>query len=203
MILEGISESITHLLRNAVAHGIEPLPERERAGKPALGRIELRAEQRGSQVAIEVVDDGRGVPERLVRERGQGAGLADVLAQAGFSTAEEVDDVSGRGVGLDAVKTHVESLRGGLEVHSEAGRGTVVTMLLPLTLALLQVLLLERGGQRFGIPLTNVEEVIAVDHAMVLGGTQAVEHRGSSVRLADVAQILGVRRRTWTKPLAR
>jgi two-component system chemotaxis sensor kinase CheA len=191
VILEGISDTISHLLRNAVGHGLEPPLERRRAGKPEVGRIELRAEQRGSLVAIEVADDGRGVPAELIRERGQGAGLADVLAQAGFSTAEEVDDVSGRGVGLDAVKDHVQSLRGGLEVHSEPGRGTVVTILLPLTLALLRVLLLERGGQRFGIPLTNVEEVIAVESTLALGGSQAVEHRGGSVGLADVARILG------------
>jgi two-component system, chemotaxis family, sensor kinase CheA len=191
VILEGISESIAHLLRNAVAHGLESPEERESAGKPASGHIELRAEPRGSLVAIEVADDGRGVAPGLVREAAAGKGLADVLAEAGFSTADEITDVSGRGVGLDAVKAHVESLRGSLEVQSEPGQGTTVTMLLPLTLALLRVLLVERAGQRFGLPLGSVEEVIAVEGTMSLGGREAIEVRGRSVPLADLAQILG------------
>jgi two-component system chemotaxis sensor kinase CheA len=191
MILDGISEIIGHLLRNAVAHGIELPEERERAGKPAIGQIELRAGQRGSLVAIEVIDDGRGVaPELLDRALGGGA-LADVLSEPGFSTAEEVSDVSGRGVGLDAVKAHVESLRGALEVESQPGRGTTVTMLLPLTLALLRVLVLERGGQKFGLGLPNVEEVVTVTETMSLGGREALEIRGRSVPLADLADLVG------------
>ena len=191
VILDGISESITHLLRNAVAHGIEPAEERERAGKPACGRIELRAEQRGSLVAIEVADDGRGVAPELLGDVHDGHTLADVLAQAGFSTAATVTDVSGRGVGLDAVKDHVESLGGSLDVRSEPGEGMTVAMLLPLTLALLRVLLVERGGQTFGLPLTSVEEAITVDDTMSLAGRRAIEVRDQSVALADLAQIVG------------
>jgi two-component system chemotaxis sensor kinase CheA len=191
MILDGISESISHLLRNCVAHGIESPAERERAGKPATGHIELRAGQRGSQVAIEVIDDGRGVAAELIESAQGGHTLADVLSEAGFSTAEEVSDVSGRGVGLDAVKAHVESLRGALEVESEPGHGTTVTMLLPLTLALLRVLLLERGGQTFGLGLPSVEEVVTVKDTMSLGGREALEVRGRSVRLADLADLMG------------
>jgi two-component system chemotaxis sensor kinase CheA len=191
MILDGISESISHLLRNCIAHGIELPAERELAGKPATGRIELRGGQRGSLVAIEVADDGRGVPPELLEQAQGGPTLADVLAEAGFSTAEEVSDVSGRGVGLDAVKAHVESLRGALEVDSEPGRGTTVTMLLPLTLALLRVLLLERGGQTFGLGLPSVEEVVTVKDTMSLGGRASVEVRGRSVALADLADLVG------------
>jgi two-component system chemotaxis sensor kinase CheA len=191
MILDGISESIGHLLRNAVAHGIEPPRERERAGKPATGKIELRAGQRGSLVAIEVVDDGRGVASELVEQALNGGTLADVLAEPGFSTAGEVSDVSGRGVGLDAVKAHVESLRGALEVDSVPGRGTTVTMLLPLTLALLRVLVLQRGGQTFGLGLPSIEEVVTVSDTMSLGGREAVEIRGRSVPLADLADLVG------------
>jgi len=190
VILDGISETINHLLRNAVAHGIERPEERARAGKPATGRIDLRAGQRGGLVAIEVVDDGRGVAPELVQQAGADGSLADVLAEAGFSTAEEVTDVSGRGVGLDAVKAHVESLRGQLEVHSEPGRGTTVTMLLPLTLALLRVLLIERGGQTFGLGLASIQEVVTVTDTMSLGGRQAIEVRGRSVPLADLSQVL-------------
>jgi two-component system chemotaxis sensor kinase CheA len=191
MILDGISDSISHLLRNAVAHGVEPPAERTRAGKPATARIELRAAQRGGLVAIEVVDDGRGVPAALIAQAEGARTLADVLAQAGFSTAEEVSDVSGRGVGLDAVKAHVESLRGSLEVSSEPGHGTTVTMLLPLTLALLRVLLLERGGQVFGLGLPAIEEVVAVKDTMSLGGRESIEIRGHSVALADLAELVG------------
>jgi two-component system, chemotaxis family, sensor kinase CheA len=191
VILEGISESISHLLSNAVAHGIEPPAERESAGKPARGRVELRGYQRGSLVAIEVRDDGRGVAAEVQAGSDGDGTLADTLAQAGFSTAEEITEVSGRGVGLDAVKSHVESLGGGLEVESEPGQGTAVTMLLPLTLALLRVLLFERGGHSFGLPLTSVDEAITVRDTMSLAGREAIEVRGRSVPLADLADILG------------
>jgi two-component system, chemotaxis family, sensor kinase CheA len=189
-ILEGISEPISHLLSNAVAHGIEPTAERERAGKPARGHIELRAEQRGSRVAIEVLDDGRGVASELIRRQEGPGTLAELLAEPGFSTAEEVTDVSGRGVGLDAVMSHVESLSGELGVSSEPGRGTTVTMLLPLTLSLLRVLVVERGGQTFGLPLTSIDEAIAVSDRMSLGGRSAIEVRGRSIPLVDLADLL-------------
>lgn len=191
VILDGISETITHLLRNAVAHGIEPPEDRTRAGKPARGRIELRAEQRGSLVAIEVVDDGRGVSPQLLEATGDGRSLTDVLAEAGFSTADEITEVSGRGVGLDAVKAHIESLGGELEVHSVPGTGTTVTLTVPLTLALLRVLLLKRGDQTFGLPLTSVEEVVTVTSKMTLGGLEAIEVRGHSVQLVDLADTIG------------
>jgi two-component system chemotaxis sensor kinase CheA len=132
VILDGISESISHLLSNAVAHGLEDPAERQRSGKPAVGHVELRADQRGSLVAIEVRDDGRGVAPELLEAGGEDGTLADKLARAGFSTAEEITEVSGRGVGLDAVKSHVESLGGGLDVRSEPGRGTAVHVYLPV-----------------------------------------------------------------------
>jgi two-component system, chemotaxis family, sensor kinase CheA len=190
VILEGISESITHLLTNAVAHGIEVPEERERAGKPSRGVIALRAERRGSRVAIEVADDGRGVPADLLAGPGGGS-LVDTLAEAGFSTAEEVDEVSGRGVGLDAVKSHVESLGGELQVESQPGRGTAVTMLLPLTLSLQQMLLVERAGAIFGVPLPSVDEAIAVTGTMALAGRESIEVRGRAVPLADLAEVIG------------
>jgi two-component system chemotaxis sensor kinase CheA len=189
--LEGISETITHLLRNAVAHGIEPPDERERAGKPVVGQVELRAEQRGNLVAIEVSDDGGGVSPELLRQGEEAGSLADLLASAGFSTAREVTDVAGRGVGLDAVKSQVESLGGALEIASEESRGTTVTLLLPLTLALLRVLLVERGGQTFGLPLASVEEVVRVEETLSLAGKAALEVRGRSIPLADLAVIIG------------
>ena len=191
VILDGISESIGHLLRNAVAHGLETPAEREQAGKPPRGQVELRGDQRGSRVAIEVSDDGRGVAGKLLTARNGDGNLADTLAQAGFSTADEVTDVSGRGVGLDAVKSHVESLGGVLEVASEPGQGTTVTMLLPLTLALMRVLVFLRGDETFGLPLTSVDEAITVNDTLSLAGRAAIDVRGRSVALADLAEVLG------------
>jgi two-component system chemotaxis sensor kinase CheA len=190
-ILEGLSDVITHLLRNAVAHGVEEPDERERAGKPRQGRVELRAEQREGMVAIEVADDGRGVPPELLERAGHIGSLVDVLATAGFSTAEEVSDVAGRGVGLDAVKNHVEALGGSLDVRSEPGRGTEAIMLLPLTLALMAVLMCERAGQVFGLPLASVREVISVAETISLGGKPSIELRGESTPVADLATMLG------------
>ena len=191
VILEGISETITHLLRNAVAHGVEKPDERQRAGKPGAARLELRAEQRGSMVAIELEDDGRGVsPELLARAKAEGS-LTEVLARPGFSTATEVSDLAGRGVGLDAVKSHVERLGGTVEVRSEPSRGTTVVLLLPLTLALLRVLLCERAGRVFGLPLASVREVVAVDVTTSLGGRRSLELRGKTVPLGDLAAIMG------------
>jgi two-component system chemotaxis sensor kinase CheA len=191
VILEGISEMITHLLRNSVAHGIEDPDEREKAGKPREGTVELRAEQRGDLVSIEVADDGRGVSPELLAQGERAGSLADVLGAAGFSTAEQVSDVAGRGVGLDAVKEHVEGLGGTLEVRSEPGKGIEVGLLLPLTLAVLEVLMCERGGQPFGVPLASVREVIAVKETVSLGGKPSVELRGESIPLRDLAAMIG------------
>jgi two-component system, chemotaxis family, sensor kinase CheA len=190
-ILDGLSDTLGHLLRNAIAHGIESPDERADAGKRARGRVELRAEQRGDRVAIEVADDGRGVAADLLREAGENGSLVDLLARPGFSTAEHVDGVAGRGVGLDAVKAHVESLGGSLEAHSEPGRGTSIALLLPLTLAVLHVLLVERLGQVLGMPLARVEEVVTVEDTTALGGRRSIALRGESIPLGDLAVALG------------
>jgi two-component system chemotaxis sensor kinase CheA len=186
VILDGISETIVHLLRNAIAHGIELPEERERAGKPRAGRIDLRAHQRGGMVAIEVADDGRGVAAELVARAEESGSLAELLATTGFSTAAEVTGVAGRGVGLDAVKRAVEGLGGGLEVQSEPGRGTEVTLLLPLTLALMRVLLFERDGQAFALPMTSVGRVVAVSEVTSLGNHPSIEIDGRPVPLSHL-----------------
>ena len=190
-LLDGTSEAITHLLRNAIAHGIEPPEERERTGKPAAGRIELRAEQRGDRVAIEVRDDGRGVARELVEAGGDPQSLATVLARAGMSTAAAVTGVAGRGVGLDAVKAHVEAANGSLEVRSRPGHGTTVTLLLPMYVALVDVLVLERGGITFGVPISSVSEVTRLDEPMSLLGRPAVNLDGEAIPLSDLLAVLG------------
>jgi two-component system, chemotaxis family, sensor kinase CheA len=190
-ILEGISETIVHVLRNAVAHGIEAPAEREAAGKRRAGRIELHASQRGGMVAIAVSDDGRGVSADLLARAEEAGSLADLLAETGFSTAAEVTEVAGRGVGLDAVKRSVESLGGGLEVQSETGGGTEVTLLLPLTLALMRVLLFESGGQPFALPMTSVGRVVAVGETTSLGNRPSIEIDGEVVRLSNLGELPG------------
>jgi two-component system, chemotaxis family, sensor kinase CheA len=191
VILESLSEPLTHLLRNSVIHGIEPPEERERAGKRACGRIELRAEPRGGLVEITVSDDGRGVSPEIVEKARQEGSLADVLSRAGFSTAGEVTDLAGRGVGLDAVKAHVHSLGGRFEVSSEPGHGMAVSLLLPVALALLKVLLIQRGGAVYGLPIAGVEEVVTVDATTTLQGRVSLDLRGRSLPVIDLAAVIG------------
>ena len=190
-ILEELVDPLVHLLRNAVAHGVETSSERADAGKPSVGRVELRAAQRAGLVEIAVVDDGRGVPASLLGEPGDGAALADRLATPGFSSATEVTALAGRGVGLDAVKRFAESHGGTLAVHSVPGRGTEVTLALPFTLALVAVLLFERGLHVFGLPLANVDEVVQVRTSIGLGGRPRFELRGEVIPLADIADLIG------------
>jgi two-component system chemotaxis sensor kinase CheA len=192
VILERIADPLVHLLRNAVHHGIEPPAEREAAGKPSEGLIELRAEQRGALVEVTVADDGRGVPESVIAQADQGLTLADVLARAGFSTAGEVTAVSGRGVGLDAVKRQAESLGGRLEVRSSPGTGTEVSLLVPLTLALIDVLLVQRGELVLALPLAGVVEVATADSRHELAGRRSLELRGEVLPMADMADVLGI-----------
>ena len=163
------------------------------AGKPRVARLTLHAEPRGDQVAIEVSDDGRGVSSELHDEAVHRGSLVDVLAEAGFSTAERVSSLAGRGVGLDAVKLQTESMGGRLELESTPGQGMRATLLLPVTLARFAALIVERGGQRFGIPIASVVEVVAVGAITTLGGQPYIELRGESLRLSDLARTIDAR----------
>ena len=192
VILEGLSEPLVHVLRNAVAHGIESPEERGAAGKPPRGRVVLAAEQRGGLVAVSVSDDGRGVSPELLARAPSGGSLVEILAQPGFSTRGEVSGLAGRGVGFDAVKAHVESFGGSMQIESEPGSGMSVTLLLPLTLALLDVLLVERGSHVFGVPLASVQEAVAVTETLSLSGRKALELRGASIPFTDLADLLDV-----------
>jgi two-component system, chemotaxis family, sensor kinase CheA len=191
VILESLSEPLGHLLRNAVIHGVESPAERERAGKPARGRVELRATPRGSLVEIVVTDDGRGASSEVIGEARREGSLADVLASPGYSTAEKVTDLAGRGVGLDAVRTYVHSVGGSLDVRSEPGQGMEVIQLLPVALALMEVLLFERGAAVYGVPLAVVEKVVMVTQTLTLEGRSALEVGGRSVPVADFADLIG------------
>ncbi len=190
-ILEGLPDPLIHMIRNAIAHGIETPQERARRGKPARGRVELRAEQRGGMVEITVADDGRGISEETLAEARRTGSLTEVLTQPGFSTAREVTGISGRGVGLDAVKEQVEAFGGSIEVRSEPGSGMDVILRLPLALALIEVLLVERAGNLYGFPLASVEEVLSLGETLSLAGRPSIELRGNSILLADLAALLG------------
>jgi two-component system, chemotaxis family, sensor kinase CheA len=191
-ILESLAEPLTHLLRNAVSHGIEPPDERRRAGKPAFGRLELRAVPLGSLVEISVTDDGRGISAATAEEAEREGSLTEVLARPGYSTAAEVTDLAGRGVGMDAVQAYARSVGGTLEVRSQPGHGLTATLVLPLALAQLEVLLLRRGPDVYGIPIAAVDEVLLVTETQSVQGQLTVPVRDHPVPLADIAVVLGL-----------
>ncbi len=207
-ILDEIADPLVHLLRNAVDHGIEPPAERVARGKPALGQLVLAAVRERSSVAIRVTDDGRGIDRSRVLHRAQELGLvpdeveqlsdddtlAHLIALAGFSTAEHVTDVSGRGVGIDAVTTSVRALGGSLEVKSEDGRGTVFTIRLPTTLAIVRALLARVGTETYALPLTHVAEMTESRRGDVqlVQGREILLLRGQAVPLVRLWERLGV-----------
>jgi two-component system chemotaxis sensor kinase CheA len=178
-ILDDIGEPLLHLIRNAADHGLESPAERVVAGKPAQGRILLSAARERNTVAIRVTDDGRGIDREriLAKARREGAApetdtltddlLVRILAKPGFSTAETVSGVSGRGVGVDVVMTRVRALGGTLEVRTELGRGTTFVIRVPLTLAIVRALLTQAGGERYAVPLAYVAETVEFDRRAV------------------------------------
>lgn len=180
-VIDALGDPIVHLVRNALDHGMEPAGERVAAGKPATGTVEISARHAGSSIVISVRDDGRGIdPERIARkahERGligadeiasvDPARAAELLFTAGFSTAEQTSDVSGRGVGMDAVRSAIRGLGGEATLTSTPGNGTVAEIRLPLTLAIMAALLVQSGGLPFAIPLERVQRTVRLDdHAV-------------------------------------
>ena len=172
-VLEQLTNALLHLVRNAVDHGIEPPGDRVAAGKPARGTIRMHAMQLGSEVTIAITDDGRGVDLALVRGAAERAGvatggmsddaLADLIFHPGISTAADVTEVSGRGVGLDAVRTGLEVVRGHVSVSSEPGLGAEFRLTVPITLAVLRCLLVRAGGRQYAIPLHSVIRIVPTD----------------------------------------
>lgn len=172
-MLDEIGDPIVHLLRNAVDHGIESPETRTALGKSGTGKLTLSALRDRSAVLIRVTDDGRGIDRHRVMKRGQELGMIDpartelsddellrLISRPGFSTAEKVTDISGRGVGIDAVQNRVRALGGSVEIRSIPGQGTSVTFRLPLTLAILRALLAKVGGEVFALPMTHIDETI-------------------------------------------
>ncbi len=206
-ILDALNDPLVHLVRNAVDHGIETPDEREAAGKPRKAKIRLSARQEGDRILIEVADDGRGMRPEAIRAKAVEKGLISADAAAGledraslalillpgFSTKEAVSDLSGRGVGMDVVKTNIEKLKGAIEIVSDPGRGSRFLISLPLTLAIMPVLMLEVCGQGYALPLSAVCEVLALEPSIlrVVSGRPAMMVRGSALPLLDLAAPLG------------
>jgi two-component system chemotaxis sensor kinase CheA len=175
-ILDALAEPLSHIVRNAVDHGIEPPEERLAGGKPARGTIHLNAYHQGTQVVIEVRDDGRGIDSAQIRKHAVEKGvisqeeisrlteldILNLIFEPGFSTAQEVTEVSGRGVGMDIVRTVLDRLKGTVQVSTQKGRGTTIELRAPLTLASIQTLLFRVGGRLFAVPLSSVVEITRV-----------------------------------------
>src|SRR5262249_9189724 len=176
LIVEELSDPLMHMMRNAIDHGIEPRDERLRVGKPPVGTIALNAFQKGNHVVIEAEDDGAGMDANVIvrsavrlgivkEDEAQGLSAREVLALVftpGFTTKEGVTDLSGRGVGMDIVKTNIAALGGIVDISSEVGIGTKITITLPITLAIISVLALEVAGRTYCMPLASVEEAIGL-----------------------------------------
>jgi two-component system chemotaxis sensor kinase CheA len=210
-LLEAVKDPLTHLVRNAVDHGIESAADRITAGKPAEGVLTLRAYHEGGHVIVEVADDGKGIDPNRIAEVAIKRGLLtrdqvahmdrreilNLVFKAGFSTAEKVTNVSGRGVGMDVVKTNIERIGGAVDVESTLGKGTTWRLTIPLTLAIIQALTVECGTERYAIPQVAVHELVYLDgqngrvieHAM---GAQVYRLRGKLLPLVRLDVTLGL-----------
>jgi two-component system chemotaxis sensor kinase CheA len=190
-ILEALIDPLTHIVRNSCDHGIEAPEERERMGKPRTGTLTLRAYHEGGQINVEIQDDGAGVDREAIRRKVLEKGLKTeaelrsltdpellgLIFLPGFSTNDQVTDVSGRGVGMDVVKSNVENLGGVVEVQSNDGEGTCVKLRLPLTLAIIPSMIVETCGQRFAIPQINLEELVTLYDEDVVGRIECAGSR--------------------------
>ena len=207
-LVEALADPMVHLIRNALDHGLEGPDERERAGKPRRGTVRLSASQRGERIVISVSDDGRGMNPDVLKRKAVEKGVIDeaqaarltetecyeLIFRAGFSTAATVSDISGRGVGMDVVKTRITELGGTLQVQSRLGRGSTLVLTVPLTLAILRVLMVRVGDRLLALPLSNVEEVFELRPGQdsLLDGRMVASHRGRALVLGDLAGWTGV-----------
>lgn len=205
-VVEEIGDPLVHLVRNAVDHGLESEEERLAAGKPAKGHVWLRAYHKGNSVAIEVEDDGKGIDPDRMREVAVKKGVItaeeartiddreaiELIFAPGFSSAEKVTDISGRGVGMDVVKTNIKNLKGSVHTVSEKGKGTKLTLTLPLTLAIIDALMVEIGSETYAIPLDAVSETtkIEIEKLSEVNNCKAVTLRGEVLGIVELAELL-------------
>jgi len=207
-LIERLEEPLIHLIRNSIDHGIEPPEERERLGKPRAGRIRLKAYYQGDRVFISVEDDGRGIDVEKVKEKAIEKGIAtkdrlekmtekeilSLVFSPGFSTADRISEVSGRGVGMDVVMNVVMGFRGTVDLSSEKGKGTKVTMSFPLTIGIIKSLLVSMCGRLFAIPIHSVLEIVSGDEADVslISGEKVLILRGNTIPLINLGEVLGI-----------
>lgn len=212
-ILEDLNDPLVHLVRNAVDHGIEPAADRRALGKAERGTVHLSAKQSGDHIVIEISDDGKGMHADMIRQKAIEKGLismdeAGVLDNRqilqliflpGFSTKTEVTDVSGRGVGMDVVKHNIQKMKGRIDIYSTPGSGSRFTISLPLTLAILPVMMLNVCGQAFALPLSAVREIITLvpDDIQQVNGNPTLVIRDEVLPLFDLAALIG---RSRTSP---
>ena len=205
-VIEEIGDPLVHLIRNSVDHGLETNEERGDTEKPEVGRVWLRAYHQGNSVAIEVEDDGRGIDPEKMRQVGVKKGLCspeeakamddqqaiELIFEPGFSGAEKITDISGRGVGMDVVKTNIKNLKGSIMVDTKIGRGTRFTMALPLTLAIIDALMIKIAGDTYAIPLEAVSETTKIETRRLteVNGRKAVTLRGEVLGIMDLCEIL-------------
>ncbi len=212
-IIEAIKDPLVHLVRNSCDHGIEPPEARVRAGKPPQGRLTLRAYHEGGQVNIEIGDDGAGIDVARVKQKAVQTGLLrleqaeklsdrealNLIFQPGFSMARTVTNLSGRGVGMDVVKSHIEKIGGIVDIFSRPGEGATVKLKIPLTLAIIPGLVITSGGERFVIPQVSLLELIRLEgdssekHIEHVHGTPVYRRRGSLLPIAYLNQVLGLK----------
>jgi two-component system chemotaxis sensor kinase CheA len=207
-IVDGLAEPLAHILRNMIDHGLERPEERLRAGKPAEGLIFVRAYHEAAQIVVETQDDGRGIDTEKLKERARGKGLvsaeeagrmteaeaAQLVFVPGLSTAETVTETSGRGVGMDAVKNAVEGMRGLLELQSTPGKGTMVRLRLPLTLAMIRALLFQVGEKLYALPLSAVAEItkVSLSELTTMGGKDTLILRDRTISLIRAERLFKV-----------
>ena len=205
-VVEVIGDPLVHLIRNSVDHGVEEESVRLAAGKPAKGTVYLRAFYKGNSVTIEIEDDGKGIDPEKMREVAIRKGLLspeeakqlddresmELIFAPGFSSAEQITDISGRGVGMDVVRTNIKSLKGSISIHSEKGKGTRFSLSLPLTLAIIDALMVNVSGNMFAIPLDAVSETTKIEsHRLTdMKGRKAVTLRGEVLGIVSLAEIL-------------
>ncbi|WP_408956087.1 chemotaxis protein CheA [Natroniella sp. ANB-PHB2] len=201
-IIDEIGDPLVHMVRNAIGHGIEDPKERERLGKDREGLIKLSAFHEGNNVVIQIQDDGQGIDPELIKNKAIEKGVANLselesmseeeiimlIFAAGFSTNEQVNDVSGRGVGMDVVKNKIESLSGSVDIESEVGKGSTFTMKLPLTLSIIQGFLINVADQKYVIPLESIQEIVDVnpDDIKTIRQEEVIHRRGSVIPLISL-----------------
>jgi len=206
LIVEELIDPLMHIVRNAIDHAIEPPEERVELGKPPKGTIRIEAFQRGNHVVVAVTDDGRGIDTVRLRERAEQAGLVardeslsekevfDLIFEPGLSTRDQITETSGRGVGMDVVRSNVTSIGGVVDVDSTAGRGTTMSVTLPITLAIIQSLIVVVGRHRFAIPMSAVLETLVIEEGEIQysEGRELLNLRGEALVLRRVAAEFGL-----------